>query len=166
MIGTLVRPERRCGFAYTADGPSGVSAVTAYASWVVPLASASVGTGVVPIVTNAVTAYMPWLVPIASSSGGTGWTINPTELVFNASADHEWVTAYEARYYIVAGGTAGLFDTQDLGVPTPVDGVITVAIDDTLFTPSDVLVYVAYIVAISDDVESEAGISNQFMMTS
>lgn len=93
--------------------------------------------------------------------------LNPTEIEFTASADHATlVTSYEARYYITEGGEVGLFDTQDLGKPTP-DGsdLITVSIDQSLFTPDADIVYVAYIVAISGGVESEAAVSGSFKVT-
>lgn len=93
------------------------------------------------------------------------YVLNPTEIEFSPSSDHEWVTSYEARYYITEGGEVGLWDTQLLGKPTPVDGVITVSIDQSLFTPSADIVYVAYIVAISGGVESEAAVSGEFKVT-
>jgi hypothetical protein len=93
------------------------------------------------------------------------YVLNPTEIEFTASVDHDWVTTYEARYYITDGGEVGLFYTQDCGVPTPVNGQITITIPTEQFTPSDSVVYVAYIVAVSGAIESEAAVSDAFKFT-
>lgn len=91
--------------------------------------------------------------------------VNPTVVMFNASPDHDTlVTSYEARYYVVVGNV-GPYGTQDLGKPTPVNGVCTANLNLSGFPSSNTTQYVAYIVAIGPGgTSSESGVSNPFMV--
>jgi hypothetical protein len=87
---------------------------------------------------------------------------NPTSVSFTASPDHAaLVTGYEIQFYVLVGDV-GPFGSQDIGKPTPVDGVITANLVLTGFPSSAVTQYCAYIVSVGDDGESTSTASNNF----
>jgi len=91
-----------------------------------------------------------------------GVITNPSSVSFTASPDHDTiVTGYQIQFYVLVGDV-GPFGTQDIGKPTPVDGVITANLVLTGFPSSVVTQYCAYIVSVGDDGDSTSTASNNF----
>ena len=107
---------------------------------------------------------------VAAVSAQTA-VVNPTEIVYTASADHGVtlpdgtvvVARYEVRFF--APGATSPVSVADLGKPTPVANVITQDLTDKLVgvPVSATVQYVAKVAAMGPTGEGVSAASNPFM---
>lgn len=90
--------------------------------------------------------------------------VNPTTVEFTASADHASLTSYELRIVVVSAPTV-IVSKQNLGKPTPVANLISLALNPTPALPqSSTVQYLAFVAAISPAGEGVSAASNPFIV--